>query len=336
MPSTVLLRLCIGLCMAAFCTSLGACAGVKPAGGPAGTGGNDASVEPPHQDGSPLDFVASADLVIVPPHSECGDGTRTRRGLRRRQHRGGDGCSARLPRGRAGLLVPAAREPCHAHRALRRRRGRLPGAVRRRQPTPATAARRAARSSSASTCSGEPSACAATTCGDKKLEGAEGVRRRQHGAVRRLLARLSDRARVSRRALLVQLRRRPRAQRRRATTATPTTATAARPACKIEAGFTCTHRTSCASKTACSRAVYRDFSADDAAPTSSIGCGQRRRSRASSSGARRARQARARERQRAAASSPPRPSPSGTGHAERQRRDRGRADAVRATARAAS
>ena len=51
MRSTVLLRLCI----AAACTSLGACAGVKPlsATGSGGTGGNDASVGPPNQDGSP-------------------------------------------------------------------------------------------------------------------------------------------------------------------------------------------------------------------------------------------------------------------------------------------
>ena len=53
-----------GLCIAAACTSLGACAGVKPLSpsGTGGTGGNDASV-PPHQDGSP-----SFDIVTAGHH----------------------------------------------------------------------------------------------------------------------------------------------------------------------------------------------------------------------------------------------------------------------------
>ena len=57
-----------GLCIAAACTSLGACAGVKPLSpsGTGGTGGNDASVVPPHQDGSASFDIVTADIIDRP------------------------------------------------------------------------------------------------------------------------------------------------------------------------------------------------------------------------------------------------------------------------------
>src|SRR3954468_18861322 len=68
-----------GLCIAAACTSLGACAGVKPLSptGGAGTSGNDSSITPPRQDGGPSFDIVTADLSIAPQHSVCGDGVRS-------------------------------------------------------------------------------------------------------------------------------------------------------------------------------------------------------------------------------------------------------------------
>ena len=74
MRSTVLLPLLI----AAACTSLGACAGVKTESttGSGGTTGNDASVGP-NQDGAVSFDFGTPDIMIAPPHSECGDGIRS-------------------------------------------------------------------------------------------------------------------------------------------------------------------------------------------------------------------------------------------------------------------
>ena len=83
MRSTVLLPLLI----AAACTSLGACAGVKTQSttGSGGTTGNDASVGP-NQDGAVSFDFGTPDIMIAPPalgvrrrHPQPG------RGLRRRQ-----------------------------------------------------------------------------------------------------------------------------------------------------------------------------------------------------------------------------------------------------------
>ena len=75
MRSTVILPLLI----AAACNALGACAGVKTQSttGSGGTnGGVDGSVGPNQDANVSFDF-GTPDIMIAPPHSECGDGTRS-------------------------------------------------------------------------------------------------------------------------------------------------------------------------------------------------------------------------------------------------------------------
>jgi len=172
MRSTFLLRLLV----AAACTSIGACAGVKsaPTGGP-GTGGVDGSVVPPNQDGSPFDFATHADLTIVPPHSECGDGVRSQdEACDDGNTTADDGCAANCLTVDPGYSCTPSGLPCHRIARCGDGVAVLPELCDDGNATAGDGCSATCKIELGWKCSGSPSQCSHTTCGDKKVEGAEG------------------------------------------------------------------------------------------------------------------------------------------------------------------
>jgi len=172
MQSTVLRLLIV-----AGCTSLGACAGVKPQSTPAGTGGssggNDAAVGP--HDGSPALDIVTADLMIVPPHSECGDGVRSQdEACDDHNTTADDGCAANCLTVDPGFSCTPAGQPCHRIARCGDGVAVLPELCDDDNATAGDGCSDSCKIELGWKCSGSPSVCSHTTCGDKKVEGAEG------------------------------------------------------------------------------------------------------------------------------------------------------------------
>src|SRR6185436_4963552 len=171
MRSTVLRLLIV-----AGCTSLGACAGVKPQSTPAGTagtGGNDAAVGP--KDGSPALDIVTADLTIVPPHSECGDGVRSQdEACDDHNTTADDGCAANCLTVDPGFSCTPAGQPCHRIARCGDGVAVLPELCDDDNTTAGDGCSDTCKIEIGWKCSGSPSTCSKTTCGDKKIEGAEG------------------------------------------------------------------------------------------------------------------------------------------------------------------
>ena len=215
MRSTVLSPLLV----AAACTALGACAGVKTQSttGSGGTnGGVDGSVGPNQDANVSFDF-GTPDIMIAPPHSECGDGTRSQdEACDDHNVTGGDGCAADCLTVDPGYSCQPPGMPCHriarcgdgvvrAARAVRRqqrdRRGRLLGDLQDRDRVEVQR---------------QPEHVLAHDLRRPENGRRRRVRRRQRAAVRRLLGRLPERARLqdrSKRLVHVALRGRHRRQR---------------------------------------------------------------------------------------------------------------------------
>ena len=175
MRSTVLLRLCI----AAACTSLAACAGVKPspAGGSGGSG-NDASAGPGpgNQDAAvPVDVGTRIDIVIGPRQSVCGDGTRSQdEACDDGNATGDDGCAADCLTVDPGFSCTPPGQLCHRIARCGDGVGVLPELCDDGNLTPGDGCSATCKIELGWKCSGGPSQCSHTTCGDKKVEGAEG------------------------------------------------------------------------------------------------------------------------------------------------------------------
>jgi fibro-slime domain-containing protein len=173
MRSSVLLR----ISFVAACVSLGACAaGIKPTASPAGTGGNgtDAGVGLGNRDASPFDF-ATVDLMIVPPHSMCGDGVRSQdEACDDGNATGGDGCAADCLTVDPGFSCTPAGQPCHRIAKCGDGVVVLPELCDDGNATAGDGCSDTCKIELGWKCSGNPSACSHTTCGDKKVEGAEG------------------------------------------------------------------------------------------------------------------------------------------------------------------
>jgi fibro-slime domain-containing protein len=173
MRSTV--RLLILFC-APVCLSLGACAGVK-SGVTTGAGGNtgpDGSVVT-GQDGSPFDFAPAVDLVIVPPHSECGDSIRSQdEACDDGNTAGSDGCAADCLTVDPGFSCTPPGMPCHRIARCGDGVAVLPELCDDDNDTPGDGCSATCKIELGWKCSGSPSQCTPTTCGDRKVEGAEG------------------------------------------------------------------------------------------------------------------------------------------------------------------
>jgi fibro-slime domain-containing protein len=166
-----------GLCIAAACTSLGACAGVKPLSpsGTGGTGGNDASVVAPHQDGSPSFDIVTADISITPQHSVCGDGVRSQdEACDDGNAVGDDGCAANCLTVDPGFSCTPPGQPCHRIARCGDGVAVLPELCDDGNVTAGDGCSDTCKIELGWKCSGSPSKCSHTTCGDKKVEGAEG------------------------------------------------------------------------------------------------------------------------------------------------------------------
>ncbi len=166
-----------GLCIAAACTSLGACAGVKPLSptGGGGTSGNDGSVTPPRQDGGPSFDIVTADLSIVPQHSVCGDGVRSQdEACDDGNAVGDDGCAANCLTVDPGFSCTPPGLPCHRIARCGDGVAVLPELCDDGNVTAGDGCSDSCKIELGWKCSGSPSKCSHTTCGDKKIEGAEG------------------------------------------------------------------------------------------------------------------------------------------------------------------
>jgi fibro-slime domain-containing protein len=163
--------------IAAACASVGACAGVKPAstsGGGASTG-HDGSVGPNTDGPSPFDFAPSVDLVIVPPHSACGDGVRSQdEACDDGNTTGGDGCAADCLTVDPGYSCTPSGQPCHRIARCGDGVAVLPELCDDGNATAGDGCSDTCKVELGWKCSGSPSVCSHTTCGDKKVEGAEG------------------------------------------------------------------------------------------------------------------------------------------------------------------
>src|SRR5262245_23663384 len=172
MRSTLSLRRLV----VAACTTPGACAGVKsaPTGGP-GTGGVDGSVGPGNQDGSPFDFAPRADLMIAPPHSECGDAVRSQDEACDDGNKvADDGCAANCLTVDPGYSCTPSGIPCHRIARCGDGVAVLPELCDDDNATAGDGCSDTCKIELGWKCSGSPSTCSHTTCGDKKVEGAEG------------------------------------------------------------------------------------------------------------------------------------------------------------------
>ncbi len=177
MPSTLWLRVCV----AVTCTSLFACAGIKPgastgAGGTgaasagAGSGGSGAIQgtgglpgPAPGDDGGPTG-----------PHSVCGDGVRgTDEACDDGNAAGGDGCAADCHSVDSGYSCTPVGAPCH--RIARCGDGVVvpPELCDDGNTKAGDGCSASCKVELGSKCSGSPSQCAHTMCGDNKVEGAE-------------------------------------------------------------------------------------------------------------------------------------------------------------------
>jgi fibro-slime domain-containing protein len=172
MRSTAVLPLLI----AAACTSLGACAGVKTQSttGSGGTTGNDASVGP-NQDGATGFDFGTPDIMIAPPHSECGDGVRSQdEACDDHNVAGGDGCAADCLTVDPGYSCQPPGMPCHRIARCGDGVAVLPELCDDNNATAGDGCSATCKIEIGWKCSGNPSTCSHTTCGDKKVEGAEG------------------------------------------------------------------------------------------------------------------------------------------------------------------
>ena len=175
--------------------TVGACARVAPqanamTGGSGGSGGSsrpgiDGGVRP---DRGPTNIPMQCGDGVLTQDEACDDGNAV----------AGDGCAADCLTRRARAFVHAGREALSPRRALRRRRRRAARAVRRRQHRrPATAARATCKVELGLKCSGSPSMCTPTRpAATSMIEGAESCDDGNAAAVRRLLGRLPERARL--------------------------------------------------------------------------------------------------------------------------------------------
>ena len=162
--------------VAAACLSLGACAGVKSSSlvGTGGTGGADAGVGPGKQDAPSFDF-ASADIVIPPQHSVCGDGVRSQdEACDDGNNAGGDGCAADCLTVDPGFSCTPAGQACHRIARCGDGVAVLPELCDDGNVTAGDGCSDTCKIELGWKCSGSPSLCSHTTCGDKKVEGAEG------------------------------------------------------------------------------------------------------------------------------------------------------------------
>jgi fibro-slime domain-containing protein len=166
-----------GLCVAAVCASLGACAGVKPLSqtGGGGASGNDASITPPRQDGGPSFDIVTADLSIAPQHSVCGDGVRSQdEACDDGNAMGDDGCAANCLTVDPGFSCTPPGLPCHRIARCGDGVAVLPELCDDGNVTAGDGCSDTCKIELGWKCSGSPSKCSHTTCGDNKIEGAEG------------------------------------------------------------------------------------------------------------------------------------------------------------------
>jgi len=173
MRSMVSLRLPV----AAACLSLAACAGVKSPSltGTGGTLGADAGAGAGKQDGPSFDFAPSADLVITPPHSICGDGVRSQdEACDDGNNAAGDGCAADCLTVDPGFSCTPSGQPCHRIARCGDGVAVLPELCDDGNVTAGDGCSDSCKIELGWKCSGSPSQCSHTTCGDKKVEGAEG------------------------------------------------------------------------------------------------------------------------------------------------------------------
>ena len=200
--------------------------------------------------------------MIAPPHSECGDGTRSQdEACDDHNVTGGDGCAADCLTVDPGYSCQPPGMPCH--RIARCGDGVvvLPELCDDNNATAGDGCSATCKIEIGWKCSGNPSTCSHTTCGDRKWKAPKGATTATpcRSTAARPTARTSPTARPQQTARACRAAGTASSSAKPATTATTSTATGARPLARSSPGSCASSRRSATQMVV--PAVYRDFRA---------------------------------------------------------------------------